>query len=163
LREKGRTLAAMATKKKTKKKVAAKKKPARAPKKAAPKKKAARAVKKTKRAAAAKKAPPRRRDRAGHLDPKYAADLRRRSSKTRDDDRAFVGGKRSKDDLAEELAEEAVVAMTSGEDGLTDDLEAEVSEEIGGPFVRSSGKKEFARGTDKSNPRGAKREPFPTT
>lgn len=157
----------MATKKKkTKKSATPKKKAARAAtKKPAPKKKAALAAKKPKRAAAPKKkaAPPRRRDRAGHLDPKYAADLRRRSGKNRDDDRAFVGGKRSKDDLAEELAEEAVVAMTSGEDGLTDDLEAEVSEEIGGPFVRSSGKKEFARGTDKSNPRGAKREPFPTT
>ncbi len=105
----------------------------------------------------------RREDRPGHLDPKYAAELRALSGSDKDDNRAFVHGKHSRDDLAEELGEEAVVAMTSGEDGLEDDLQAQVPEEQGGPFVGSTAGKEFAEGTDASNPRGAKREPFPKT
>ncbi|MEO7094008.1 MAG: hypothetical protein ABI175_12210 [Polyangiales bacterium] len=106
-----------------------------------------------------------REDRPGHLDPAHAARLRAKGEEghTHDDDRAFVTGKRSNDALAEELAEDAVVAMTSGEDALTDDLAAEVSEERGGPFVPSTDGKEMARGTDASNPKGAKREPFPKT
>jgi len=107
----------------------------------------------------------RRRDRAGHFDPKYAAQLRRltEESNTKDEDVAFVGGHRSRDGLAEELAEEAVEAMTSGEDMLTDDLSAEVPEDLGGPFVTSPAGAELARGTDASNPKGATREPFPKT
>ena len=106
-----------------------------------------------------------REDRAGHLDPKHAASLveKGRQSHPHDDDRAFVGGKRTKDGLAEELAEEAVVAMTSGEDGLTDDLNAANDEERGGPFVTTTAGTEMAKGTDASNPKGAKREPFPKT
>ena len=136
--------------------------PKRAKAKTKPVKKKA-AAKKAPAKKAAKKPAARRQDRAGHLDPKYAKDLRKLSGRSRDDDAAFIRGNRARDDLAEELAEEAVAAMTSGEDALGDDLQAEVSEEVGGPFVRSSGKKEFARGTDRSNPRGAKREPFPRT
>ncbi|MDB4938477.1 MAG: histone protein [Labilithrix sp.] len=129
-----------------------------APRKAAPKKRAAK-----KKVAAKKSAAPARRDATGHLDPSYARDLRARSRATRDDDtRAFLRGSRSKDDLAEELGEEAVATMTSGED-QSERLEAEVDEERGGPFVPSRGRKEFARGTDKSNPRSASREPFPRT
>jgi hypothetical protein len=52
--------------------------------------------------------------------------------------------------------------MTSGED-QSDRLEAEVEEERGGPFVQTRARKELARGTDKSNPRSASREPFPRT
>jgi hypothetical protein len=105
-------------------------------------------------------------DGAGHLDPKYAASLRARSKRdrVRDDDRAFLGGKpRSHDSLAEELGEETVVAMTSGEDNLMDDMEKTIDDERGGPFVPSTGQQEYARGTDASNPPSAKREPFPTT
>jgi hypothetical protein len=65
--------------------------------------------------------------------------------------------------LAEELAEEAVEAMTSGEDKLTDDLAADVPEERGGPFVTTTEGEEMADGTDASNPKGATREPFPKT
>jgi hypothetical protein len=107
---------------------------------------------------------PRREDRPGHLDPKYAASLRALSgSSDTGNDRAFVRGQHSGDDLAEELAEEAVVAMTSGEDGLAEDLQGAVDEELGGPFVTSTGGKEFADGTDASNPADAEREPFPKT
>jgi hypothetical protein len=116
-----------------------------------------------KKSAAKKSAPPRREDRPGHLDPKYAASLRALSGGPKDDDRAFVTGKHSRDDLAEELAEEAVVAMTTGEDGLSDDLQEPVDEELGGPFVGSPAGKEFAEGTDPSNPADAEREPFPKT
>jgi hypothetical protein len=108
--------------------------------------------------------PIRREDRPGHLDPKYAASLHALSgSSDTGNDRAFVRGRHSGDDLAEELAEEAVVAMTSGEDGLAEDLQGAVEEELGGPFVTSTGGKEFADGTDASNPIDADREPFPKT
>ncbi len=107
--------------------------------------------------------PLRREDRPGHLDPKHAASLREQSGKSHDDDRAFVGGKHAKDALAEELGEGAVSAMTSGEDGYTEDLQGEVDEDTGGPFVETSGDKEYADGTDGSNPDDAAREPFPKT
>jgi hypothetical protein len=112
-----------------------------------------------------KKPPIKREDRPGHLDPRHAASLRAmsESSKPHDDDRAFVGSGHVDDDLAEEFAEEPVIAMTSGEDQLTDDLAATTEEETGGPFVTTTGKSEFASGTDASNPRGARREPFPKT
>jgi hypothetical protein len=112
----------------------------------------------------AKKPPFRRTDGAGHLDPKYAAHLRERSREDnpRDDEHAFVDGHRSKDGLAEELAEEAVKTMSSG-DTITDDRAEEVSEEVGGPFVTTTGGVEIAEGTDPSNPKEATREPFPKT
>jgi len=113
---------------------------------------------------AKKGAPLKRRDGSGHLDPKYAADLLRRvRENSKDDDRAFFKRARSKDDLAEELGEEAVANMTSGGYTGSEMRDAVVPEEEGGPFVPSTRKKEFARGVDRSNPRGAKREPFPTT
>jgi hypothetical protein len=39
------------------------------------------------------------------------------------------------DDLAEELGEESVEAATSGQNQAEDNLNAEVPEETGGPFV----------------------------
>ena len=42
-------------------------------------------------------------------------------------------------------------------------LDQVVEEEQGGPFVETNGAQEFAPGTDASNPKSAKREPFPTT
>jgi hypothetical protein len=71
------------------------------------------------------------------------------------------GPARATDDLAEELAEEFLRSATSAEDSRSELLEAEQTEELGGPFVTTSGKEEFARGTDASNPRGAEREAFP--
>jgi hypothetical protein len=149
------------TKKTAKRKVAVKKATA-APR---PAKKKTTAGKPAAKKKVTKSAVPARRDGTGHLDPKYAAKLRRLSRESRDDggdDRAFLRGARSTDDLAEELGEEAIATMTAGED-QSDRLNTEVSEEVGGPFVRTTGRKEYARGTDKSNPRSATREPFPKT
>jgi hypothetical protein len=72
------------------------------------------------------------------------------------------GPARIKDDLAEELAEEFLTSATSAEESLPDALDREVPEDSGGPFVPSTGKQEFARGVDASNPRGAEKEAFPT-
>ena len=105
----------------------------------------------------------RRRDGAGHLDPKYAAELRARIGRPEVEPKGFVEGSRSPDDLVEELGEEVIETATSGEYEGEDALNREVPEERGGPFVNTTGAEEFAHGTDASNPKGAKREPFPTT
>jgi hypothetical protein len=174
---KARTTRATARKAAPKKKrVVAKAKPATkaakaASKKAAPKKNATRAATKvaatTKPAAKAKRAaaePIKRRDGAGHLDPKYAKDLRARSrGKTKDDDRAFLAGARSADSLTEELGEEFVETITSGEDEGVEIRDQRVTEEVGGPFTVTNSKTEFAEGTDGSNPKTSTREPFPRT
>jgi hypothetical protein len=107
-----------------------------------------------------------RRDATGHLNPEYAADLRARIHQSAEDvgnQPAFLRNARSHDPLAEELGEEAVLTMTSGEDQSNRLQDMEVEEESGGPFVTTSGREEFARGTDDSNPADAFREPFPTT
>lgn len=108
-----------------------------------------------------------RRDATGHLNPKYAADLRARSRESHEDlgsESAFlVSSSRSRDTLAEELGEDAVSTMTSGEDQSERLQDLEVEEERGGPFVRTTARQEYGLGTDKSNPRDATREPFPTT
>ena len=114
----------------------------------------------------AKKAAPvvRRRDATGHIDPKYAKELRALGGHDEGNDTtAFVQRPRSKDDLAEELGEEFVMTATTGEDEGEDVANQAVPEELGGPFVVTDAATEFAQGTDASNPRGAKREPFPRT
>ena len=106
----------------------------------------------------------RRRDRDGHIDPKYAAELRAKgNSKPPEDGRAFVKGSHSRDDLAEALAEEVIESATKAEYEAEDAFNQNVPEETGGPFVTTTGTKEFAHGTDESNPKGALREPFPRT
>jgi hypothetical protein len=71
------------------------------------------------------------------------------------------GPSRAPDDLAEELAEDFLASATSGEEQGIETHEREVEEEEGGPFVMSTGKTEFADGTDASNPSDAERSPFP--
>jgi hypothetical protein len=160
--------------------VAAKKKASRGPKRSAPAARRPPAARKT-TAKVTPKAPKRARgrapvqgaragkavrrfDRPGHLDPKYAADLRRQSGVEEKDPRAFLDGPRSpNDDLAEERGEEVVEKATTGEDAGEESLDQVVPEEDGGPFVETSGTQEFAEGADLSNPKGAFREPFPTT
>jgi hypothetical protein len=169
----------MSAKKKTPKRAA--KRPAKTvKKKAAPKRKANKVVRAAARRPAkkvAKKAAPRkaaakakpkakpslrRRDGSGHLDPKYAADLRARSRETpRDETSGFFEDPRTQDDLAEVLGEEFVGGATSGEGAGEDVANQEVPEEVGGPFVVTSANTEFAEGTDESNPKGSRREPFP--
>jgi hypothetical protein len=140
-----------AKKKTTQKKAPARKASARAAKPAAKKQ--------------ARRASVRRRDGAGHLDPRYAADLRAKSKSGRppEEPESFVERPRSRDDLVEELGEEVIAEATSAEHEGEDILDQEVPEERGGPFVETTGAEEFGHGIDASNPRGAKREPFPRT
>jgi hypothetical protein len=116
-----------------------------------------------KRAKARAKPLVRREDHAGHLDPKYAADLLRQSGRPEPEPNSFVDRPRSKDARVEELGEEFVGQATSGEYEGEDLQDQQVPEERGGPFVETSGGTEFADGTDPSNPKGATREPFPRT
>lgn len=81
-------------------------------------------------------------------------------------DRAFLRKSRSlRAPLADELGREAVMTMTSAEDqsDQLQDLPLELGQEVGGPFVPTTAGQEFARGSDRSNPRGGTREPFPRT
>lgn len=92
--------------------------------------------------------------------------LRRRNHRDDDAD-AFLpdpdGGRaRAVDDLAEQLAEEFLIAATTGEHPHEHALDEEVPEESGGPFVIHSARSEFGRGVDASNPVDASREPLPT-
>jgi hypothetical protein len=101
------------------------------------------------------------RDGAGHLDPKVAADLQALvNDEAPADDHAFLHASRSKEPVAEQLGESFVAQVTSGGEEAVDEP---VEEETGGPFVETTGQDEFASGTDRSNPKDATREPFPTT
>ena len=110
-----------------------------------------------------------RRDGTGHLDPAYAAELHSRSRASQEEhgvDRAFLRESRSlRAPLADELGREAVMTMTSAEDQSEqlEDSVLDLGEEVGGPFVLTTGEEEFAPGRDPSNPRGTPAEPFPTT
>jgi PAS domain S-box-containing protein len=148
-------------------KKSAAKKPAK--KAAKPAKKAAKPAKKAAAKKPAQKAAPKkprvRRDATGHLDPSYAKDLRRLSKENleHDDDRGFLIGERKQDALAQELGQEFVETVTSGEDEGTELRDKLVSEELGGPFVTSTSGQEFDEEPDESNPVDATREPFPKT
>jgi hypothetical protein len=104
-----------------------------------------------------------RRDRAGHIDPKYGRELRKLSEPPEPDPESFFGGPRSNDDLSEEMGEEVVATATTGEYEAEAVREQEVSEEVGGPFVETTGREEYGHGTDPSNPKSSTREPFPRT
>ena len=138
-------------------------------KKKAPPKKSSSTPKKASRSRAAPRVvsaakPLRREDRPGHFDPQYEAMLREQSGPREHDPPAFLEVPRSPlDDFAEERGEEVVEKATSGEDDGEDALNQIVPEEQGGPFVETNAAQEFAHGTDPSNPKGAKREPFPRT
>jgi hypothetical protein len=144
---------------KAKKKAAVAKRPKKV---AAPARKRAARAKPAKRLAA-KRLPMPRRDGAGHLNPHYAAELLDKSYHPPPEPESFVERPRSNDDLVEELGEEVVQEATTAEYEGEDLLNQEVPEERGGPFVETSGSDEFAHGVDPSNPKGAKREPFPRT
>lgn len=103
-----------------------------------------------------------RRDATGHLEPKYAADLRSRIRRTTPPkDVAFLARAKSLDPLAEAMGEEFLATATTGEAMAVEELNQIVPEDEGGPFVTTPARKEFARGRDASNPRGSTREPFP--
>jgi hypothetical protein len=103
-------------------------------------------------------------DASGHMDPAERQRLLDMGREHRDaEPKGLTAGQIAHDSMGEGFGEAAVASMTSGEDELGDDLEAEVEEERGGPFIETSGRTEFADGTDESNIEGATREPFPTT
>lgn len=91
-------------------------------------------------------------------------DVRGRS----DDADAFIrhpdSGRRvkSRDALAVTLGQEFVTAATTGEDVADEDLEQEVPEDVGGPFLESDASREFDPHADESNPVGATKEALPT-
>jgi hypothetical protein len=64
------------------------------------------------------------------------------------------------DALAYELGAEFVESVTSGGADRGELRDEFVDEEIGGPFITSTGE-EFADDVDASNPIGSRREPFP--
>jgi hypothetical protein len=104
-----------------------------------------------------------RRDRPGHIDPKYAKDLRARGGKTNKKDSVRPAFNIASDDRAEELGEEVIDKATTGEDEGEEAANRDYVEEVGGPFVVTTGGEEYAEGTDESNPDDATVEPFPKT
>jgi hypothetical protein len=89
--------------------------------------------------------------------------LRRRD----DDGDAFFpdpgeGPAHTRDGLAQELAEEFLMSATSGEYVREDELDREVPEESGGPFVIHPARYEYALDIDGSNPADAAREALPS-
>jgi len=72
---------------------------------------------------------------------------KRKRSRRADDADAFLpdpdgGPAQASDDLAQELAEEFLMSATSGEYVGEEELDQEVPEESGGPFVISTGRSE---------------------
>lgn len=109
------------------------------------------------------KRPMRRYDRPGHIDPEHAERLLSiaREAHLPRNDRAFLRGMAVNDDLAEELAESAIMSMTTGEDAIGQELGVYVVEEDGGPFVETPSSEEFASGSEAPNIPEATREPIP--
>jgi hypothetical protein len=76
---------------------------------------------------------------------------------------AFLSGSVSAEELSEELGEAYLESATSGEQSEAARHERITPDELGGPFVVSSARREFAEGTDESNIAEATREPLPKT
>jgi hypothetical protein len=98
---------------------------------------------------------------------KVRKQAQRSRSRREDDADAFLpdpdgGPARIKDDLAEELAEEFLKSATSGEYVRGDELDQEVPEESGGPFVIHPASYEFGLDVDDSNPIDGSREALPS-
>lgn len=103
-----------------------------------------------------------RRDATGHLDAEYERKLRS-SSQPRDDGHAFLTGFHTGEPLAEGLGESFLQSATSGEESESERHERVMTEEDGGPFVRTRASQEFAYDFDESNIAEATREPLPKT
>lgn len=84
-----------------------------------------------------------------------------RESAGRPETAFLTDGAYAEDDLAEELGEEFVITATSGEQAAEDLRNQDVPEEVGGPFVETSARTEFAYGSDPSNPQDAEPSAFP--
>jgi len=120
-------------------------------------------------AGATRKRPVKRRDGVGRIDPQYARELLAKARETRNDDdspenmHAFLKAARAGEPLAQELGENFVATVTSGEGQESDRHEQITPDEVGGPFVVTTAGEEFATGTDESNIPEAMREPLPRT
>lgn len=101
-------------------------------------------------------------DATGHLDAEYERRVRQ-SWPQKDDGLAFVSGFRTAEPFAEELGEAFLESATSGEDSEPERRERILTEEEGGPFVRTRASQEFAYDFDESNIAEATREPLPKT
>ena len=112
-----------------------------------------------------RKQPLKRRDATGHLDAEYERRLRQSSgtSDSSHQDSAFLSGFRTREPLAEELGEAFLQSATSGEESESERHEQVLTEEEGGPFVRTRASQEFAYDFDESNIAEATREPLPKT
>ncbi len=93
--------------------------------------------------------------------------MTRRLHRRDDDADAFFpdpgsGPAHTRDGLAQELAEEFLMSATSGEYVREDELDREVPEESGGPFVIHPARYEYALDVDASNPADAAREALPS-
>jgi hypothetical protein len=104
-----------------------------------------------------------RRDATGHLDAEYERRISASARSQRDDSSAFLTGFRTGDALAEELGEAFLQSATSGEESEPERRERILTEEVGGPFVRTRASQEYAYGLDESNIAEATREPLPKT
>jgi hypothetical protein len=104
-----------------------------------------------------------RRDATGHLDAEYERKLRSEARPRDEDEQAFLTGFSSREPLAAELGEAFLESATSGEDREAERRDRIVTEEEGGPFVRTRASQEFAYGVDESNIAEATREPLPKT
>jgi hypothetical protein len=72
-----------------------------------------------------------------------------------------LDGGLARDGEGEEMGESFVENATGVDDASMTRREAQTPDEVGGPFVETTGATEFAKGTDKSNPKNATREPVP--
>jgi hypothetical protein len=102
------------------------------------------------------------RDATGHLDAEYERRVRAGVRRAQDDS-AFLSGFRTREPLAEELGEAFLQSATSGEESEPERRERVLTEELGGPFVRTRASQEFAYDVDESNIAEATREPLPKT
>lgn len=94
----------------------------------------------------------------------FADPIRRLRS---DDADAFIrdpdsGPTTTSDDLADALGRDFVTSATTGEDAADEDLDQEVPEDIGGPFLESEASREYDPHPDASNPPDSTREALPT-
>lgn len=90
-----------------------------------------------------------------------------RSKGRRDSGDAFIrepqsGPVRVDDDLAKKLACDFLGCAVSAHDEVESTNDEVVPEELGGPFVTTSGKTEFGKSEDPSNPVDAEVVPFPS-
>jgi hypothetical protein len=116
-----------------------------------------------------RKRPVKRRDGAGRIDPQYARELLAKARETRNDDdapenmHAFLKAARAGEPLAQEMGENFLETVTSGEEREAERRDQITPDEVGGPFVVTTAGEEFATGTDESNIPEALREPLPRT